>query len=457
MESELCVQLGGAAGEVTGSCTLISGKKHLIAVDLGLFQGHPDHTDRNTQLPLERPEWLDAMVITHAHADHAGRLPMLARTDFSAPIITTTATAELLPMLLRAAARLQRRLAREDLQRGDPPRPILFETEDVDRIMRLVHPVEFGQAVRLSDQLQITLHSAGHILGAASALIEIEGRRIVMSGDLGHELGQPCPPPTAPPAADLVIMECTRGDARDDIESNPTEQLAAVLDLATHQEQVIVCPTFALGRAHQLLYRLSSLSRNGRLHMPVFLDSMMASLTAPMHADFPQMLSLQAQQLLHQGIDPLDFPERKLLRNKRAARVLEELRGPAMILAGSGFADAGPIVGHLKRWLPTDCGRILLAGFCMPGTVSGKLADDPPTLRLHGQVIEVTAPIDRLNCFTGHADGPQLKRWLKGMPGPQPTVILHHGDPKPRTAMMNSLRDDGYTLYAPSMMEAVTC
>ena len=432
MTSQISIHLAGAAGMVTGSCTLCEAPEGRIAVDLGLIQGTPEQEADNPHLPIDRPDWLDAVVITHAHADHCGRLPMLARTGFDAPILATPATIDLLPHVLHASARLQQRLADEAQRFGMSPRPILFERDDVDRVCELLEPLPFGKSVTVGKGMTVALHPVGHILGAAAVLISNGAMRVLCSGDIGHAQGQPLPPPAPPPSADLVVMECTRGDTEDEILLPPEEQLARVLHDATIDEQVVVCPTFALGRSHQLLYRLATLSRQGRLGMPVMLDSMMASIVAPLHRQHADVISGECRTLVADDIDPLHFPELKKLHNRKQASVIKDLRGPALVMAGNGFGEGGPIVEHLIRWLPSRRGRILLAGYCMPGTVTGKLADDPPTIKLKGRRISVEAPIDRLNCFSGHADATQLEKWITGMRGDRPRVVLHHGDPAPR-------------------------
>ena len=450
------IRLAGAAGMVTGSCTVVELAQRIrILVDLGLVQGTTEQEATNPFLPIDRADWLDAVVVTHAHADHCGRLPMLPRHGFVGPIIASPATAALLPMVLHASARLQQRLADEDRRAGHPPRDILFDRAEVDHICDQIIALPPGELHEVIPDVHISLHPVGHILGACSVHVQTKEGSVLLSGDVGHRDAEPMPPPPPPPTADLVVMECTRGNVHDEPGLPPQEQLAAVLFEAKLNEQVIVCPSFAIGRAHQLLYRLGQLSRAGTLCMPVMLDSMMSSVTAPLHAEHADQLSPDAQALVAQGIDPLDFPELHRLRNRRAAQVIKDIRGPAIVMAGNGFGEGGPIVEHLIRWLPSRKARVLLAGFCMPGTVTGRLAEDPPKLKLRGQWIAVEAPVDRLNCFSGHADATQLAGWLQSMPGAKPKVVLNHGDPGPRAAMQDLLHGHGYKIYTPEIGEAI--
>lgn len=453
------IRLAGAAGEVTGSCTLIEAGSRRVAIDFGLIQGKPEREATNINMQIDRPDWLDALALTHVHADHCGRLPMLPRHGFSGPVLCTHASAELLPLILGGAARLQKRLASEAKACGGQARPVLFDQREVDRLCDMLVPLDYHEPYEVATGLTLTLHPIGHILGAACVLLsDTTGphpRRILISGDVGNTLGEPMPPPPPPPAADLVVMECTRGDTDDDIPSPPEEQLASVLTEARIAEQVVLVPTFALGRSHQLLYRLGMLSRQGRLGMPVLLDSHVASITAPMHADYSELLSSGAQSLVQQDLDPLNFPELKRIYNRRQARVIKDIEGPAVIMAGNGFGEGGPIVEHFIRWLPSRKGRLLLSGFCMPGTVIGRLADDPPRIKLRGQWVGVEAPIDRINGFSGHADASQLVRWIASMPGKQPHVVLNHGDPAPRATFAARLSQLGYTTSTPELGEPI--
>jgi metallo-beta-lactamase family protein len=459
MTSPFAIRLAGAAGEVTGSCTLVEAGSRRIAVVFGLIQGKPEREATNVDMQIDRPDWLDALALTHVHADHCGRLPMLTRSGFSGPVLCTHATAQLLPLILGGAARLQKRLASEAKATGRVAPAVLFDQREVDRLCSMLVPLDLGEPFEVAAGLTLTLHPIGHILGAACVLLtDTAGprpRRVLISGDVGNALGEPMPPPPPPPNADMVVMECTRGDVNENIPAPPEDQLAAVLTEARIAEQIIMVPTFGLGRSHQLLYRFGQLSRQGRLGMPVLLDSHVASITAPMHGEYGEQLSPAAQDLLAQDLDPLSFPELTLIYNRRQARIIKDLQGPAVIMAGNGFGEGGPIVEHMIRLLPSRKGRLLLSGFCMPGTVTGRLTDDPPRIKLRGQWVSVEAPIDRINGFSGHADAAQLEQWIESMPAGRPHIVLNHGDPAPRATFAARLSALGYATSTPEAGELI--
>lgn len=451
------ITLLGAAGEVTGSATLVDMGERRILVDLGLIQGEDDADQRNAALPDIDVRWLDALVLTHAHVDHAGRLPMLTETTWRGPVFCSEPTADLLALTLKASARLQRRRHFEWIDRrdrrgavkGESPPPILYDKRQVDALLQQVVPLPFDTPVDLGSGVSIRLGRAGHVLGAAWVRIDGPGGRIVCSGDLGRSNVPPLPAPAPCPQADLVLMESTKGDAVSNDRGDVHSELARIVAAAGHRGRPIVLPTFALGRTQQVLSALASLDRRGLLDMNVYLDSPLAARATQVHAHWPDELSQDhVRDPAPMLEDPLDFPSLTSLMSRRAARRLEDLTGPAIVMAGNGFGEGGPILGHLARWLPDPDATVLLTGHCMPGTLVGHLAQDPPMVRIDGRRIPVEARIERLDAFGGHACADELERWLthKGPPG---RVLLNHGEEDARQALAIRLRTSGVDAACP--------
>ena len=458
------VTLFGAAGEVTGSCSLVEAGDRRMLVDLGLFQGTAEASRRNVDLPDVDLRWLDAVALTHVHVDHAGRLPMLMRSGWQGPVFCTHPTAALLRLTLHASSRLQVRRHHEWLQRqedglmggnadedNEPP-AVLYTSAEVDALLDQLVPLHLDEASDLGAGVSLRLRQAGHILGAASVQIDTKDHRLVCSGDLGRADVPPIPSPVPCPSADLVMLESTYGSRPGSGLKDVEAALAQVLARAALRGGPIIVPTFAIGRTQQLLFLLGRLSRRGTLDMNVYLDSAMAVRATSMHAHFPSDLHADAQDHLD---DALEFPELFRLTSRKAARRIDAVAGPAIIMAGNGFAEGGPILRHLARWLPDPEATVLLTGHCLAGTLVGHLATDPPFAFIDGRRVQVQAVIETLDAFGGHATASQLEQWLvhADVPG---TVILNHGEEASRTALAAQLAEKVSTIHCPGIGEGVS-
>lgn len=457
--SDLRATLLGAAGEVTGSSTLIDTGHRRVLVDLGLVQGDNDADGRNTKLPDIDTRWLDAVALTHVHVDHSGRLPMLMQTPWRGPVFCTHPTADLAALALKASARLQRVRHHEWLKhrdrgqftKGDSPPAILYTKAEVNDFLDRIVPLQFDEPVDLGEGVSLRLRQAGHILGAASVQIDCPDGRVVCSGDLGRDDAPPIPGPTRCPRADLVIMESTYGNRERRSVDNVESEMARIVAAAAHRGGPIIVPTFAIGRAQQLLHVLRSLQGRGLLEMNVYLDSPLAARATDIHAHWPDYLHPSSQHGLD---DPLDFPGLYKLMSRKDASRLDDLAAPAVILAGNGFGEGGPILRHLARWLPDANATVLLSGHCLAGTLVGHLSGDPPTVKIEGRTIGVEASIEVVDAFGGHADATGLETWLLSNDTPG-QVILNHGEPDAREALAARLTDKGCTIRTPSLGE--TC
>ncbi|MCH2136993.1 MAG: MBL fold metallo-hydrolase [Phycisphaerales bacterium] len=445
----------GAAGEVTGSCTLVDMGERRILVDLGMIQGESEAERRNAQLPAIDTRWLDAMVLTHAHIDHVGRAPMLIASDWTGPIFCSPPTADLLALTLRSSARLQQTRLREWQAKRDrrptkqdqcrPPQ-ILFDMRQVDAFLERVVPLPFGKPVDLGGGVSLELGRSGHVLGAAWVLLQGPGGRVVCSGDVGRWVQGPIPPPEPCPSADMVLLESTTAAETTTPEFNVDSELARIVAAAVHRGGPIIAPTFALGRSQQLLWTFSRLQARGLLDINVYLDAALASAVTATCKEWPDELTQPVIDLTFDGMIPL--------RSRQAARRLDDVASAAIIMAGNGFGEGGPILRHLARWLPSPDATILLTGYAMPGTLVGHLASDPHTALIDGVPVEIQARIEQVAAFGGHARPDELQTWLTSNCQPE-QVVLNHGTVEARAALQERLGTHGLRVMCPSVGETV--
>ncbi len=423
MTSTLRIVPLGAAGTVTGSRFLVQGGRSYVLVDCGLFQGLKNLRLRNWRpfpFPVDR---LRAVVLTHAHLDHSGWLPVLVREGFRGPIYATPPTIDLLPILLSDAGRLQEEDARYAFRKGfsrhADPRP-LFTERDAEAVTPLLEPLPFG-ASATAGSLTFTPHRAGHILGAASIhVVHRSGASVLFSGDLGRAEDPLLPRPVPRVAADRIVMESTYGD-RD----HPTVEGASVLADAVRRTAarggVLMVPTFALGRAQMLALMLHRLEKAREIPpLPMFLDSPMAIRVSDVHQGHTAELRASAAELDEAlaRVHPVASVE--------ASRALNQRRGPMVILAGAGMLTGGRILHHLRVWGDDPRSTLVLAGFQAEGTRGRDLIRGARTLRIHGESVPMRCEILHLDAFSGHADRSELMGWLAA--GPPAAVSLVHGE-----------------------------
>ncbi|MDD2546755.1 MAG: MBL fold metallo-hydrolase [Burkholderiaceae bacterium] len=416
----------GGTGTVTGSKYLVRHANQSVLIDCGLFQGYKLLRLRNWQpLPIA-PHQIDAVVLTHAHLDHSGYLPLLARDGYQRPIHTTAGTRDLCAILLPDSGHLQEEdaafLNRHQLSRHAPALP-LYTRLDAQRCLKQfqVHPLH--RPFEPLPGWRATFSPAGHILGAASVLLEVGGRRILFSGDLGRPDDLVMNPPDAPPQADTVLVESTYGDR-----THPTEdllsELAPALQRVAARGGVAVVPVFAVGRAQALLHAIAQLKVQHAIPhgLPVFLDSPMAiSATGllPQHMD-EHRLSPHDLHAMGRGTTMVQTPDE--------SKSLARLHGPMVILSASGMATGGRVLHHLALYAGDHRNMVILTGYQAPGTRGARLAEGEKSLRIHGQDVPVRAEVVQLASASAHADAPQIVDWLRAMPHAPERVYVVHGD-----------------------------
>lgn len=429
----------GAAKQVTGSCHLIETDRARVLVDCGMFQGGHELAEENAEEFGFDPSTIDVLLLTHAHLDHCGRIPLLVKRGFRGKVITTAATRELARLVLVDSAGLQeedaRRGQRHARHRGDsqPVEPLYTLADAFHAMDYFDGTASYGTRLVIADGVAATFMDAGHILGSASIFLELEdgGKQVTVyfSGDIGNP-GRPLlHDPQAPPhAPDYVVMETTYGDRDHRGWRESSDELVAAVAETHARGGNVVIPTFALERAQEVLWALGEGIRDGRLprHLAVFLDSPMAISATEIFDRYPEAMR---QGSLHRprGEEPFDLPGLRMTRDTAESMALNTIRGGAVIMAGSGMATGGRVRHHLRHNIWNPASSIIFVGYAAPGTLARQIIDGAQRVRLFDEEIQVRAKIHTINGFSAHAGQHELLEWL-GRCGKPKTVFLVHGD-----------------------------
>lgn len=442
----------GGAGTVTGSRTLLRHGRTQLLVDCGLFQGFKHLRLLNRRPVAVHADELDGVVLTHAHLDHSGAIPMLARQGFRGPVLCTPGTSSLCRILWEDAAHLQgedtERANRKGYTRHHPAEP-LYTAEEALRAADRLERVQLDEVTEVGDA-RVTLRRAGHILGASSALVEFDGQRILFSGDVGR-LSDPLHGAPAPmPEVDLLVLESTYGDGRHepvDVE----EQLGRIVRETVARGGHVLAPVFAVGRAQRLLFHLARLKERGEIpDVPVFLNSPMANEAMDAflaHPDGHLLTPEEADMLARLPI---------VVSRREESMALNHRRKPAIILAGSGMATGGRILHHLVAFAAQDQHTILLTGFQAGGTRGDRLQRGERELKIFGQQVLVRAQVQTLDNLSAHADADELLAWLRTAPRLPGRILLNHGEPSASDALRLRIEAElGVACMVPMHGEAV--
>jgi metallo-beta-lactamase family protein len=435
--ANLSVSFLGAARNVTGSRHLFETPGARVLVDAGLYQERQNAQHNWEEFPVP-PREIDAIALTHAHIDHAGILPRLVRQGYRGLVHCSKATAEVAPLVLFDAVRLQledlewkrKRHAAEGRTSMYPIEP-LYEEEDVEATTHSLRGYDYGKTVEVAPGVTATFYPSGHILGASMVLVEhLESKcRVLFSGDLGRA-GRPLMPnPWDPPEADLVVVESTYGDRVHDDTEDVTTQLENVIRRTQKRGGTLLIPCFAVERAQELLFHLQKLRRGGRMKsVPIFLDSPMAVRLLNVFRHHPEALDELSRERLAKGDSPFSLPELKLCTSRDESKKINEVEGPAIIIAGSGMCNGGRIKHHLARHLENENSTLLFVGYQASGTLGRQLLDGNQEVRLFGKPWPVALEIEQIHGFSGHADRNELLDWLGKMPnGPKRVAVVHGG------------------------------
>jgi metallo-beta-lactamase family protein len=445
------LQFLGANDGVTGSKTLVRYARGTVLVDCGLFQGYRQLRLRNrAALPVPASS-IEAVLLTHAHLDHSGWLPVLVRQGFRGQIYCTPATRDLCRILLLDAAHLQEEEAeyanRHAFSRHRPALPLFTRQNALDCLQRF-RAVAFGVHFEPAPGLQAEFTPAGHLLGSAFVRLEDDARSVLFSGDIGRPMDLLLQAPVPPRAADAVVVESTYGD-RLHADEQAMERLGDVVRRTAARGGVVLVPAFAIGRAQAMLHLLRELKSSGRIpNLPVFLNSPMAAAALDIYREHASELRLdrEAVEGLTDGVEIVQSAEESSALNAR--------HGPMVIIAGSGMATGGRIVHHLKASAPGHRNAIVLAGHQAGGTRGAALLDGAATLRIHGQDVPVRAEVAQLENMSAHADAREIVDWLRALDRRPTKVFINHGEPAASDALRQRIeRELGWDCQVPCYLE----
>jgi metallo-beta-lactamase family protein len=427
----------GAAGSVTGSKYLVETAGKRLLIDCGIFQGLRELTDRNYQPLSIDPKTFDYVVLTHAHLDHTGWLPVLLKAGYAGPIFANPATIDLTALLLRDSAHLQEEDALHPQKEMStrPEREPMYTSEDVDPVLRLMKPIPRLGEFEIDRVYRIASYDAGHILGSSSLELTISENGIkkvvVFSGDIGR-YDQPIlnDPHTPASASDVLICESTYGD-REHPGGDPALQLADIVNRVVHRGGSIIIPAFAIGRTQTFMYYLRQLEAENKIpRLPVYVDSPMALSATDLYLKYRDDHDVEFTKIDANGQgDPLNVREFHLTRTMEESKAINNVHTPCIIVSASGMVAGGRVLHHLAQRLPDGRNAVILAGFQAQGTRGRALQEGAKTLRLFGQDVPVNAEIIPMSQLSAHAGRSELLRWMGGLSAPPKHTYLTHGEP----------------------------
>lgn len=449
------IKFCGAATGVTGSCHLLSTEKHKILLDCGQFQGGKAQDALNEEpFPFD-PAEIECVVLSHAHIDHCGRLPLLVKRGFKGAIYCTDATADLLEVMLKDSGFIHEKEAewqsRKNERAGRKPVEPLYTVRDSEETLKYVRPVMYDQLFEINDEMKVVFNDAGHILG--SAIIELwtaeddNVYKTVFSGDLGV-LDRPIlRDPTIIKKADYVIMESTYGNRLHPENATSIEQLLDIVIKTTRRGGTVVIPSFAVGRTQELIYEFNRFYlerpeyKDELEKLTVYIDSPMATSATEVFRRNAQVFDEETKAYILKGDNPLDFPNLRFTRSTAESQALNMDRKPKIIISASGMCEAGRIRHHLKHNLWDPKSSVIFVGYQAEGTLGRMLTEGQKDVVLFGEAVHVNAEIYNLEGFSGHADKEGLLGWLSGFKVKPKQLFLVHGELESKEALAASIRE----------------
>ena len=462
------ISFHGAARTVTGSKHLVqlkNGENFLL--DCGLFQGMGRDTDSlNATFGFDATK-VNYVILSHAHIDHSGLLPKLAKEGFAGNIYCTPGTKALVEILLEDSAMIQRDDAKYGNKRrakqGLPPIEPLYDMDDVNIVLPLLKPVEYDVPVKISDSVELLYTDAGHIIGSAAVSLKIkeggETKTLTFSGDVGRYRDMILRSPAIFPAADTIIIESTYGDKLHDIiHTTPDDILKWVEKTCVEQKGNLIIPAFSVGRTQEILFELNQLSLEKRLpHIPVYVDSPLSIEATDVVKMFPKYFNKKIQKILEVDDDPFDFEGLRYIKSVEESKALNEDLHPKVIISASGMADAGRVKHHIKNNISNPKNTILLVGYCEPHSLGGRLMNGAKVVKIYSEEYPVIATVGSIRSMSAHADYEDLMQFLGcQIPDLVKQIFVVHGEAEVQDHFAERLRKKGFKeVIAPEMHETV--
>jgi len=454
----------GAAQTVTGSMHLVHTEHATVLLECGLFQGRRrESIDRNKHLGLD-PTKIDAVVLSHAHIDHSGAIPMLPGLGYRGSVYATPATRDLCSVMLRDAAMIQKADARfinraieRDHAPMDPVEP-LYDEADVDRALAAMISVPYHHTLSIAPGVRLTFFDAGHVLGSAITVLDVDengsSRRLVFTGDLGRRNMPILRGPEVVRGANALITESTYGDRLHDPISKMDDDLATVLRRTYERGGKVVVPSFALERAQEVVFALKTLRRQGRMPpMPVYVDSPLTVKITEVFKLHEECYDAEARTMLHGGDSPFEFDDLKYVASVEDSKAIDAEKGPAVIISASGMCEAGRVLHHLKSTIESEKNTVLIVGFQAQHTLGRRLVEKRARVRIFGVERERRAEVVVLNGFSAHADQSDLVAYAEQCreQGPMRAVFMVHGEPGAQRVLAGLLDARGFpNVHAPA-------
>jgi len=457
------LQFLGAAGTVTGSKYVLTANGKRLLIDAGLYQGRKELRERNWKPLPVAPKDIDFAVLTHAHIDHTGYLPVFTRDGYRGRVLATHATKDLCSLLLPDSGRLQEEEAATANKYGyskhHPAKP-LYTEEDAKEALTRIDSVAFLERRELWEGVSVLFRSAGHILGSATVEVQVEEKgqrplRIVFSGDLGRYDAPVIPHPVPVKEATHLLVECTYGNRRH-AAASAKDSLAKAVNDAFQRGGAIVIPSFAVGRAQDLLYYLRELEDEGRVPtMPVFMDSPMAVDATPIYARHIEDHDEAMKKLLSSGAKPFQTRNLRFTRSRDESKAINDVR-QCIIISASGMVTGGRVLHHLKNRLPNPRTTVLFVGYQGEGTRGRQMLDGATEVKMMGEMIKVNAHVEVVHGFSAHADYAEVMRWMDGFTT-RPLVFCVHGESEGLAAMKEHVegRGPGWKAHVARYLEKV--